>query len=486
MKFLDKILETVTLIKSNQNILDVKVEGIAIDSRSVGEGFLFMAYKGVTSDGHQFINQAIENGAQVILVDDPKYFDADSKVVFVLLDDVRQASSLIAANYYDHPSKKMKLVGVTGTNGKTTTAKLLFDLFDALGHHCGLISTIENRWGDQRQKASLTTPDAVSLQKLFSQMLKDGVSHVFMEVSSHALHQGRVKALDFDVAVFTNITHDHLDYHGSFAEYIKAKKLLFDSLSKNAYALVNADDVNARVMVQNSKANVKTYALKRPADFKCKIIENSINGLHLEIDKQELYLRLVGQFNAYNATGAYAVSVILGEEPTQVLIALSALNSAEGRMDIIEVPGVNYKAIVDYAHTPDALKKILETLSDVKDSKSEIIVVVGCGGDRDRAKRPVMAQIAYRMSGKCILTSDNPRSEDPTDILDDMLEGLQPDERKNCLSITDRKEAIKMACMLAKDGDIILVAGKGHEKFQEIKGQRIPFDDKEIINAFMH
>ena len=486
MKFLDKILETVTLIKSNQNILDVKVEGIAIDSRSVGEGFLFMAYKGVTSDGHQFINQAIENGAQVILVDDPKYFDADSKVVFVLLDDVRQASSLIAANYYDHPSKKMKLVGVTGTNGKTTTAKLLFDLFDALGHHCGLISTIENRWGDQRQKASLTTPDAVSLQKLFSQMLKDGVSHVFMEVSSHALHQGRVKALDFDVAVFTNITHDHLDYHGSFAEYIKAKKLLFDSLSKNAYALVNADDVNARVMVQNSKANVKTYALKRPADFKCKIIENSINGLHLEIDKQELYLRLVGQFNAYNATGAYAVSVILGEEPTQVLIALSALNSAEGRMDIIEVPGVNYKAIVDYAHTPDALKKILETLSDVKDSKSEIIVVVGCGGDRDRAKRPVMAQIAYRMSGKCILTSDNPRSEDPTDILDDMLEGLQPDERKNCLSITDRKEAIKMASMLAKDGDIILVAGKGHEKFQEIKGQRIPFDDKEIINAFMH
>ena len=289
-----------------------------------------------------------------------------------------------------------------------------------------------------------------------------------------------------NVAVFTNITHDHLDYHGSFAEYIKAKKLLFDSLSKNAFALVNADDVNARIMVQSSKANVKTYALKRPADFKCKIIENSINGLHLEIDKQELYLRLVGQFNAYNATGVYGVSVILGEEPTQVLIALSALSSTEGRMDIIEVPGVNYKAIVDYAHTPDALKKILETLSDVKDAKSEIIVVVGCGGDRDRAKRPVMAQIAYRMSGKCILTSDNPRSEDPTDILGDMLEGLQPDERKNCLSITDRKEAIKMACMLAKDGDIILVAGKGHEKFQEIKGQRIPFDDKEIINAFMH
>jgi len=484
LKSLEDILESV-VVKNKIDTTDDVVNGIALDSRKVDKGFLFMAYKGVALDGHDFIKQAIEKGAEYILIDNESYLNVyDAK--YILVDDAKKVSSKIAAGFFDYPTEKLVVTGVTGTNGKTSVASLLYGLFGAAGIKSGLVSTIENRYLDVRVDSKLTTPDTISLQALFRKMLDAGVTHVFMEVSSHALDQGRVDNIDFDLAVFTNITHDHLDYHGTFSEYIKAKKLLFDNLDSSAKALVNLDDRNGEVMVQNSKAEIFNYALKRPSDFKGKVIANEISGLHLSINGQEVYLRLIGHFNAYNGLAIYGTAVTLGLEEHDVLRLMSQLRTAEGRMDFVQSEDVGYTGIVDYAHTPDALEKVLSTLSDIKTNDSQLIAIVGAGGNRDKAKRPKMAKIGFKLSDVLIVTSDNPRDEEPDAIIKDMLDGLTQEEQKNVLQIQDRKEAIKMACMLAKDGDIILIAGKGHEKYQEIKGQRFPFDDKKIISAFMH
>lgn len=484
MKLLDEILDAIR-IPYSESSSDLNVEGIAIDSRKVKDNFLFITYRGNRDDGHKYIDAAIKNGAKYIICEDDSYVKENSNVLYFLVDNARQLVSEAAACFYGYPSQEIKLVGVTGTNGKTTTVNLLFDLFEKLGYKCGLLSTIENKIGNEVLPSELTTPDPVTMQQLFRAMKGADVTHAFMEVSSHALDQGRVNAVEFDLAIFTNITHDHLDYHETFKAYIEAKRRLFDNLSEYATALINIDDVNGKVMVQSTKADVKSYAIKRPADFKCKIVENGINGLHLEINKQEVFLKLAGRFNAYNATAVYAAGVLLEEDPTDVLVALSLLNTAEGRMEILESEVRKYKAVVDYAHTPDALKKILESLNEMLIDKAKIITVVGCGGDRDRSKRPLMAEIAASLSSKCIFTSDNPRNEPPEAIIAEMQEGLSEGQKNKCVSITDRKEAIRMALMLADENDIVLVAGKGHEKYQEIKGQRFPFDDKEIIRAVM-
>jgi len=485
LKKLEDILKSVELRNelSDSNAL---VNGVAIDSRKVKDGYLFIAYKGVDLDGHLFIKQAILNGAKYIVLEDEKFISSESEVQYILVDEARKVVGQIAGNFYDHPSHDLIVVGVTGTNGKTTTASLLYALFSSLGFKSGLISTIENKYGDVIVPAKLTTPDAISLQALFAEMKDQNVSHVFMEVSSHALHQGRVRGIDYDLAVFTNITHDHLDYHKTFAEYIKAKQTLFDDLSKDANILINIDDRNGEVIAQHSKATKYSYALKKPAKFKGKVISNAASGLQMIIDGKEIFLRLVGHFNAYNALAAYGAGVILGVEEHELLRALSTLKSAEGRMDIVQNEKVNYKAIIDYAHTPDALEKVLKTLKDIKKEGKQLITVVGCGGNRDKTKRPKMAQIASRFSDVLLLTSDNPRDEDPVQIINEMYEGLDDKNAKTVIKITDRKEAIKMACMLAKDDDLILIAGKGHEKYQEVKGEKFPFDDKKIISAFMH
>ena len=484
MKELEKILQSVTVLNT-VDLEDVEINGLTIDSRKVEEGFMFIAYKGTHSNGHDYISKAIENGAKVILLDDPSYIK-EGAIKFVLVSDARMLTSELASRFYDFPSKQLKVVGVTGTNGKTTVATLLHDLYQELGFPTGLISTIKIKFGNTEVPAVLTTPDPVSLQAMFAEMVETGLSHVFMEVSSHALDQGRVAGVDFDAALFTNLSHDHLDYHGTFQNYLNAKKKLFDDLKKEAIAITNFDDKNGKVMVQNCEARTYGYALKRPTDFKSKLITNDITGLHLEIDETEIFLKLVGFFNAYNATVAYAYANIDGLEKSEILQALSQLSSADGRMDIIRTQEVGYTAVVDYAHTPDALLKVLETIQSIKKPSQKILTVIGCGGNRDKEKRPKMAAIGMQYSNKLILTSDNPRNEDPEEILKDMMAGLTDDEIKRSLKITDRKEAIKMACMLAQDGDIILVAGKGHETYQEIKGQRFPFDDKKILNAFMH
>ena len=483
MKRLEDILKTVDY-KCETDLSGVEVSGIAIDSRRIEKGFLFIAYAGLVQNGHDYIDQAVANGASHVMLEDPSYIK-DSETVYILSEGLRQKVGFIASSFYGDPSREMKMVAITGTNGKTTTASLLYELFTGLSYKSGLISTIENKYDGKKIPAKLTTPDPVSLHAFLAEMKNAGVSHVFMEASSHALHQGRVNGVDYDLAVFTNMSHDHLDYHESFSEYIKAKKLLFDNLSENAKALINIDDVNGKVMVQNSKAEVFEYAIKRPAEFKCKIISNDINGLQLEIGQKEVFLRLVGRFNAYNALAAYATAVLLGEDETEVLVSLSSLPAAEGRFDVIGDPERDYKVVVDYAHTPDALEKVLDTLNEMKIESSRIITVVGCGGNRDKAKRPKMAKISVDKSDVCVFTSDNPRDEDPEDIIRDMLEGLSREEQDNCIKIIDRREAIKLATHLAKPKDIILVAGKGHEKYQEIKGQRFPFDDKEIIHALM-
>lgn len=483
MKLLEEILETVKF-KSSQSIVGMKVSDVSTDSRKARKNSLFIAYKGLVQDGHEYIDSAIENGAGYVVLDNEEFIQND-RAVFIKVDDARQVAGVIAANFFDNPSRKMTLVGITGTNGKTTTVKLLYDLFTRLGYNSGLISTIENRYADRVIPAQLTTPDPVSLQALFADMLDKQTEMVFMEASSHALHQGRLNACDFDLAIFSNITHDHLDYHGSFAEYIKAKKLLFDRLKKSATALINIDDVNARVMVQNSGANIREYALNRPAEFKGRIISNDVNGLQMEINKQEVYLRLIGKFNAYNALAVYGTAVLMGEDKTDVLIALSSLSSAEGRLEILDSGKSEFKAVVDYAHTPDALQKVLTALNELKERNGRIICVIGCGGNRDKTKRPIMAEKALDQSDVCIFTSDNPRNEDPESILDDMMSQLDDIQMEKALRIQDRRQAIKMAVMMATQGDIILVAGKGHEKYQEIKGQRFPFDDKEILNAYM-
>lgn len=484
MKSLKDILHSIVVLNHNADY-DGHISGIAIDSRKVKPGYMFVAYKGVHQDGHQYIDSAIKAGCTHIILEDESYIN-QSNVTFFLVANARKAASRIAANYYDHPSKKLKVIGVTGTNGKTTVASLVFELLTQLDVSAGLISTIDIKYNQKVVSSVLTTPDALSLQELFFDMNNAGVTHVVMEVSSHALHQDRVADVDYDLAVFTNITHDHLDYHGTFSEYIKAKQLLFDNLDSHGAALINIDDKNGEVMAQHSKADKYTYALKRPAKFKAKVIANEISGLHLELDGKEVYLRMIGEFNAYNALAVYGSAVILGYESDEVLRIMSNLRSAEGRMDFIQSNKVSYTAIVDYAHTPDALDKVLKTLSDVKNNDSKIITIIGAGGNRDKTKRPEMAKVAYENSDILILTSDNPRDENPEDILEDMMQGLDEEAQRKVMKMADRKEAIKMATMLAKQDDVILIAGKGHEKYQEIKGQKYPFDDKKIISALMH
>lgn len=463
---------------------DISISSVQFDSRKIKKDCLFIAIKGLTVDGHDFIEQTIKNGATAIICEEiPE--KRKKGISYLKVKDSGEALAIIASNYYDQPSSKLKLVGITGTNGKTTTATLLYKLFIQLGYKVGLLSTVENKVNEKVYPATHTTPDALALNKMLSEMLAAGCTHCFMEVSSHAVVQKRISGLTFAGGVFTNITHDHLDFHKTFDEYIRAKKKFFDDLPSSAFALVNKDDAHGLIMLQNTKANKKTFALKNPADYKCKIIENTFSGLNLTIDGREIWIKLIGAFNAYNALGIYAVAVLLGENKEETLKALSSLDAVEGRFQYTKAPNGTI-GVVDYAHTPDALANVLSTLHDVRASKEKIITVVGCGGDRDKTKRPIMASIACEKSDKLILTSDNPRSEDPAEIIHQMEKGLSLLCKKKSLSITDRKEAIKTACQLAQRGDIILLAGKGHEKYQEIKGVKHPFDDMEILTETLN
>lgn len=475
---LPELLHAIEPLRTSGNV-DLEVGSIVFDSRKAAPGSLFVAVKGLHNDGHAYIDKVVQNGTQVVVVQDwPEA--AQQGITYIQVADSAAALGRLAAQFYGHPSRKLRLVGITGTNGKTTTATLLHGLGLQLGYKCGLISTIENKIGDTVLPSQYTTPDAVAINALLAEMVAQGCAFAFMEVSSHALEQKRVEGLQFAGGVFTNITHDHLDYHKTFDNYIRAKKLLFDGLGKDAFALVNVDDRRGMVMVQNTKAKVWRYALRSMADFKAKILENTLEGLHLELDGFDFYGRLVGEFNAYNLLAVYAVAVLLGHDKSEVLTALSRMQAAEGRFDLVSSRERGITAVVDYAHTPDALEKVLETLTKLRGA-GRIITVTGCGGDRDKAKRPVMAKTACDWSAQVILTSDNPRSEKPEDILADMQQGVPPATASKVLTITDRRQAIRTACTIAQPGDIILVAGKGHEKYQEIQGVKYPFDDKEEL-----
>jgi UDP-N-acetylmuramoyl-L-alanyl-D-glutamate--2,6-diaminopimelate ligase len=458
---------------------NVAISSVTFDSRKVKKDSLFVATRGTASDGHHYIELAIESGAVAIVCEDlPETLKENITYVKVL--DSAASLGYIACNFYDNPSEKLKLVGITGTNGKTTTVTLLFNLFRGLGYSVGLLSTVENKINTTIIPSTHTTPDALTLNELLSKMVEAGCQYAFMEVSSHAIVQHRITGLKFTGAAFSNITHDHLDYHKTFEEYIKAKKIFFDNLQDDAFALTNKDDRNGAVMLQNTKAKKYSYGLKSIADFKCRVIENHLNGLLLSIDNQEVWVKLIGSFNAYNVLVVYAIALLLKQDRVQVLTTLSNLNSVEGRFQYIKSKN-GIVAIIDYAHTPDALKNVLETIKDIRTGNEQVITLVGCGGDRDAAKRPIMAEIACDYSNKIILTSDNPRSENPEDILNQMQAGISPVEMKKTLRISDRKEAIRTAVAFAKEGDIILIAGKGHEKYQEIAGVKHPFDDFEIV-----
>jgi UDP-N-acetylmuramoyl-L-alanyl-D-glutamate--2,6-diaminopimelate ligase len=456
------------------------VNDVQIDSRKITQGSLFIAVKGSAADGHQFIEKAIDAGAAVIVCETLPPSQKEN-IVYVQVENGAEAAGYIAANFYNQPSEKMKVVGVTGTNGKTTIATLLYKLFTSLGYTCGLLSTVENRIGDKILAATHTTPDAVSLNAMLKQMAEEGCTHVFMENSSHAIHQHRSTGLKFAGAIFSNITHDHLDYHKTFDEYIRVKKYFFDSLSSDAFAISNADDKRGMVMLQNTNAKKYFYSLRTMAEFKGKILDNSLTGLVMNVNETEVHFRLIGEFNAYNLLAVYGTAICMGEDKQEVLRCLSVLTGAEGRFDYMISPTDKLIAIVDYAHTPDALLNVLATIKKLRKGNEQVITVVGCGGDRDKTKRPIMAEVACEHSDKVILTSDNPRSEDPEQIIRDMEAGVNVVAKRKCISIADRKEAIKTAVSLAKAEDIVLVAGKGHEKYQEIKGVRNHFDDKEVV-----
>lgn len=479
MKELQNILYKVKL-KAIHGDTKLQLNELQLDSRKVKPGDLFIAIKGSISDGHQFINKAIENGANVIVCEQLPV-DINNNITYIQVEDSAAACGIIADNYYDHPSEKIKLVGVTGTNGKTTVATLLFKLFRKLGYSCGLLSTVQNQINDEVIPATHTTPDPISLHALIRRMVDSGCDHIFMEVSSHAIHQQRINGLNFAGGIFTNITHDHLDYHKTFDEYIRVKKSFFDDLPKTAFSLTNIDDKRGQVMLQNTQARKLTYSLRTVADFKGKILENNLTGLIMQVDDNEVHFRLIGEFNAYNLLAVYGAAVALGEPAKDVLTHLSNLSGAEGRFDYIISAKDKIMGIVDYAHTPDALLNVLATIKNLKQGFEQVITVVGCGGDRDKSKRPVMAEVATNYSDKVIFTSDNPRSEEPMAIIKDMETGVPVHLKKNTLAISDRREAIKTACSLANAEDIILIAGKGHEKYQEIKGVRNDFDDKKVV-----
>ncbi len=479
MKKLHHILKEVELIRFMGDA-DLLIQGITSDSRAVEPGFLFVAVKGTQYDGHHFINNAIKAGAVAILLE---YIPAglDSLLTYAEVKNAAGALGHISAAFYDHPSRHLKLVGITGTNGKTTTATLSYELFRKLGFSVGLISTIENKIDGKIIPSTHTTPDPVQLNKLLAEMVDAGCDYAFMEVSSHAAHQQRIAGLDFTVAVFTNITHDHLDYHKTFDQYIAAKKTFFDGLGSDAFALINNDDKHSSVMVQNTLAGVHTYGVKSDADFTTRILNNSIDGLQLRIDGNELHTPLRGAFNAWNITAVYGTAILLGQDKWSVLTAISGLGKVPGRLEVVQLSQGGVTGVVDYAHTPDAVEQVLVTLRDMLATGKHIVTVIGCGGNRDKAKRPVMAKTAARYSDKVVLTSDNPRDEEPELIIREMEAGLTTEQRSKTLSIVNRKEAIRAAIHMATPGDVVLVAGKGHELYQEIKGVKYPFNDKEII-----
>jgi len=468
-------------VKSVLGNTNIPILSISSDSRIINPGTLFVAIRGTVSDGHDFIPDVVRKGASAIVCNEvPTSIRQD--ITFIVTEDTSLALSMICAEFYDNPSQKLTLIGVTGTNGKTTIATLLYNLFIKLGYKAGLISTVANYINGQRSEATLTTPDTMQLNKMMAQMVQQGCEYCFMEVSSHAVIQQRIGGLHFAGGIFTNITHEHLDYHKTFAEYLKAKKMFFDNLPDTAFALVNKDDRNGMVMVQNTKANVKTYSMNTIADFHCRVTECDFAGMALQIDGKEAWMRLIGEFNAYNMLAVYATAILLGRKPEETLTTMSLLAPVDGRFECIQSNN-NVTAIVDYAHTPDALANVLKAIRKIipAEKSSQVITVVGCGGDRDKTKRPEMAKIAVSCSSRVILTSDNPRSEDPEAIINDMLAGLDTAERRNTLTITDRREAIRTACIIATPGDVILIAGKGHENYQIVKGVKSHFDDKEIV-----
>lgn len=478
MKKLYDILQGISAVNAGQ-FADAEIKSVCFDSRKVETNSLFVATRGTVVDGHQFMESAAIKGAVAIVCEElPEKLQAN--VSYVVVENSSRALGLIAANFFDQPSKRIKLVGITGTNGKTTIATLLYKLFRELGNNVGLISTVENKINEEIIPSTHTTPDVISINELLIKMIDRGCDYCFMEVSSHATVQERIAGLSFIGGVFSNITHDHLDFHKTFDEYIKAKKYFFDQLPKSAFALTNADDKRGAVMLQNTEAYKKTYALLTLADFKAKVIENQFSGLLLNIDGFEVWFKMVGSFNAYNILAVYGTAVLLEQDKMRVLTVLSSLDGAEGRFEYTIAKNGTI-GVVDYAHTPDALKNVLQTIHNIRQGNERIITIVGCGGDRDKTKRPIMAEVACKLSDKIILTSDNPRTEDPAEIIREMEAGVSITNRNKTISIVDRKEAIKTACHLAKPGDIILLAGKGHEKYQEIAGVKYPFDDKKVL-----
>lgn len=461
-----------------QGDADISISGVAIDSRRVEPGFLYAAMPGTTTDGHAFINKAIENGATAIICNACDVYRPD--ITYLLVDDVPSAMGIACDLFYGRPSSNMKVVGTTGTNGKTTVSTLLFELFTSMGYKCGLISTVENRIGTEVIPSTHTTPDVAGLHGLMAKMVDAGCEYCFMECSSHAIHQRRIAGVEFTGAVFTNLTHDHLDYHGTFGNYLKAKKQFFDELPATAWAITNKDDKNGTTMLQNTKASRYTYAMHGGADFQVRILESDFQGMLLQLGGHEIWVSLVGTFNAYNLAAVYGAAFLLTDGDENLAVALSNLHRVNGRFESIPGPD-RVTAIVDYAHTPDALENVITTINQIRANSVRLITVVGCGGNRDAAKRPEMGAIAARLSDKVILTSDNPRDEDPEEIIREMEAGVEGQHYKKLLKITDRREAIRTAAMLAQKGDVILIAGKGHETFQEIRGVKHPFDDKQII-----
>lgn len=459
---------------------DVEITGVNIDSRKIKDGHLFVAMKGTQVDGHKFIGKAIESGAKAILCEDMPQEKNDG-VCYIQVASTEDAVGKVATLFFGDPSKHLKLVGVTGTNGKTTIATLLYNMFRKFGYKVGLLSTVCNYIDDREVPADHTTPDPIELNELLSEMVKAGCEYAFMECSSHAIHQKRIGGLKFAGGIFTNLTRDHLDYHKTFENYRNAKKAFFDGLPKTAFAITNADDRNGMVMVQNTKATIKTYSTRQMADFRARIIEMHFAGMYLDIDGHEVGVQFIGKFNVSNLLAVYAAARMLGMQPEDILVAMSTLHSVSGRLEPIQSPD-GFTAIVDYAHTPDALENVLNAIHEVLNGKGKVITVCGAGGNRDKGKRPLMAQEAVRQSDRVIITSDNPRFEEPQDIINDMIAGLNKEQMKKVITIVDRKEAIKTACMMAQKGDVILVAGKGHENYQEIKGVKHHFDDKEVLH----
>ena len=475
---LNELLKNVEVLNILGNA-EVEISGVNIDSRRIEAGHLFVAIPGTQTDGHKFIPKAIEQGAVAILCE---FFPnrREPGITYIAVESTEDCVGEVATQFYGEPSKKLKLVGVTGTNGKTTIATLLYNMFRKMGHKCGLLSTVCNYIEDEIISADHTTPDPIELNRLLSRMVEAGCEYAFMECSSHAIAQKRIGGLNFAGGIFTNLTRDHLDYHGTFENYRDAKKAFFDALDKEAFAVINADDKNGMVMVQNSKATVKTYSTRTMADFKAKIIECHFEGMYLDINGKEVGVQFIGKFNVSNLLAVYGTAIMLGKKPEDILVILSTLKSVNGRLEPIHSPD-GYTAIVDYAHTPDALENVLNAIHEVLNGKGKVITVCGAGGNRDKGKRPLMAQEAVKQSDKVIITSDNPRFEEPEDIINDMLAGLDTKQMKKVVSIVDRREAIRTACMMAEKGDVILIAGKGHEDYQEIQGVKHHFDDKEVV-----